>query len=73
MSQKRGCLGFLLGNRGGDDFGDSPLPYRVRDDFLSSAEFSFFNVLKQIYGERYTIFAKVSLKDIFLFPGPIKI
>jgi hypothetical protein len=29
-------------------------------------------VLKQIYGERYTIFAKVSLKDIFFVSRPDK-
>lgn len=29
-----------------------PLPYRLRDDFLSSAEFSFYKVLLSVVGRR---------------------
>lgn len=40
-------------------------PYRVRDDFLSRAEASFYHVLKSMMGERLLIFPKVSLAEIF--------
>lgn len=41
------------------------LPYRLRDDFLSNAEFRFFNYLKSASSEVAVICPKVSLQDIF--------
>lgn len=40
-------------------------PYRVRGDFLSPAEHSFYQVLKTIVGTRAHICPKVSLSDLF--------
>jgi hypothetical protein len=46
------------------------LPYRLRDDFLSPAEFSFYKVFSSIYGTRLTIQAKVRLADVFFVARP---
>jgi len=48
----------------------SPLPFRVRDDFLSPAEYSFFRVLKSMMGDYLTICPKVSLQEIFFVLKP---
>jgi hypothetical protein len=40
-------------------------PYRLRDDFLSPAEHSFFQVLAGVVGTDIYICPKVSLKDVF--------
>ncbi len=45
-------------------------PYRVRDDFLSLAEQSFYLVLKNVVGENLTICPKVSLADVFFVMRP---
>jgi len=47
-----------------------PLPYRIRDDFLSPAEKSFYHVIKGMMGSTFTICAKVSLADIFFVIRP---
>ncbi len=44
------------------------LPYRLRDDFLSPAEASFFQVLKTVVGAGLTICPKVSLAELFYVP-----
>ena len=85
LSGKSGCLGMLLkllglgGPRppqhGPDDllsFKDEPLPYRLRDDFLSPAEISFYHVLRQVVGERVTVCAKARLADVFFVSRPNK-
>ncbi|MDH5524753.1 MAG: DUF2726 domain-containing protein [Desulfobulbaceae bacterium] len=41
------------------------LPYRLRDDFLSVAEFKFFQYLKEASCDVAVICPKVSLQDIF--------
>lgn len=46
------------------------LPYRLRDDFLSPAEFSFYKVLSSTIGEKYMIQSKVRLADIFFVARP---
>ena len=46
------------------------LAYRVRDDFLSAAEFSFFRVLVSATGNRAVICCKVRLADIFYVARP---
>jgi Protein of unknown function (DUF2726)/Topoisomerase DNA binding C4 zinc finger len=45
-------------------------PYRVRDDFLSPAEHSFFLVVKKMMGEYFSVCPKVSLADIFFVTRP---
>ncbi len=46
------------------------LPYCLRDDFLSPAEFSFFKVLSLVIGEHFTIQSKVRLADVFFVSRP---
>ncbi|HEX7261634.1 MAG TPA: DUF2726 domain-containing protein [Luteolibacter sp.] len=47
-----------------------PLPFRLRDDFLSAAEISFYHVLLKIVDDRYTVCPKVNLNDIFYVERP---
>jgi len=61
----------LLGiSLGGQSSTQTRLPYRLRDDFLSNAERSFYHVLCQAVGDRGTIFAKVNLADLFYVVQP---
>ncbi|PWB55992.1 MAG: topoisomerase [Anaerolineales bacterium] len=46
------------------------LPYRLRDDFLSPAELSFYKVLILLFGSRYSILTKVNLADVFFVMRP---
>jgi very-short-patch-repair endonuclease len=70
QSNRTGCLGAILGIFGfrfKDQQQDEPVtqfPYRLRDDFLSPAELSFFGVLEQSVSHRFSIHAKVRLADI---------
>ena len=82
--KKSGCLGMLLamlgiGQRkgpGGSGLSTSPpplppsLPFRLRDDFLSAAEISFYHVLLKIVDDRHTVCPKVNLNDIFYVERP---
>jgi len=66
--EKPGCFGFIIGFLR-SIFGRSSktpvsLPYRLRDDFLSPTELSYYKVLTSILGPRATICVKVSLSDI---------
>jgi predicted RNA-binding Zn-ribbon protein involved in translation (DUF1610 family) len=83
FQQKSGCLATILrffGIRQGisravlqqEEFNtvEEKLPYRVRDDFLSPAEHSFYLLLKNLLAERLTICPKVSLADIFFVTRP---
>ena len=45
-------------------------PYRVRDDFLSPAEFSFYKVISSLGGTRIIVQSKVRLADIFFVSRP---
>lgn len=47
-----------------------PLPYRVRDDFLSAAERSFYGILVSAVAGRGVVFCKVRLADIFFVSRP---
>jgi hypothetical protein len=73
-SEPKGCLGFLLGLfTGGSDSteGESDeLPYRIRDDFLSSAELSFYKVLQRAVLDQAVVLTKVNLADIFFVLQP---
>ena len=46
------------------------LPYRVRDDFLSPAEFSFYKILSSLGETRIIVQSKVRLADIFFVSRP---
>ena len=65
-----GCLGVvlrLIGIRAPGEPGDGGRDYdvyRVRDDFLSPAEASFYRVLRLAAGERFIICPKVRLGDL---------
>ncbi len=48
---------------------EEELPYRLRDDFLSLADF-FYKVLSTVVGSRFAIQFKVRLVDIFFVPRP---
>lgn len=84
-SENSGCLGMLLqllGFRtpGGDaapnlhfgteDGTNGKLPYRLRDDFLSPAEISFYHVLRIATSDAWTICPKVGLGDLFFVAQP---
>jgi len=45
-------------------------PYRLREHFLSAPEVSLYRTLREMAGERYVIFAKVALNDVFLIVRP---
>ena len=64
---KLGCLWTILRSLGlapkATDLG--PLPYLVRDDFLSPAERSYYHVLNMAVGDWAIVFPKVSLADLF--------
>ncbi|MEW6030605.1 MAG: DUF2726 domain-containing protein [Chloroflexota bacterium] len=46
------------------------LPYRLRENFLSSPEMALFRRLQEMVGERYMICPKVALTDIFTIVRP---
>ena len=83
-SDKSGCLGVVLQLFGSGPstagpksfpklaFGldDESSPFRLRDDFLSAAEISFYHILLSTIGDRLTVCAKVNLGDIFFVSHP---
>jgi len=67
-SEKQGCLSLLLPflrSKREPEPVPEVLPYRLRDDFLSPTELSFYKVLSTILGDRFVVLAKVRLADIF--------
>ena len=71
MGQKPGCLtAFLAFFRRKKATQPKTLPYRVRDDFLSPAELSFYKVLGSVISPDYIILTKVRLADIFFVSRP---
>src|SRR5581483_6140722 len=71
-SGQSGCLGLFL-----RIFGVAPstsavasFPFRLRDDFLSPAEISFYHVLLSAVGNKLTVCPKVNLSDIFFVSRP---
>jgi len=46
------------------------LPYRLRDRFLSTPEIALYRTLIEMVGQRYVVYAKVALNDIFLIVRP---
>ncbi len=45
-------------------------PFRLREPFLSTPEAALFRMLKQIAADRYVVFAKVSLNELFYIIRP---
>ena len=68
-NEKPGCLSILFPFLKKKSVSKS-LPYRLRDDFLSPAEFSFYKVLSSLGGSRLTIQSKVRLADVFFVARP---
>ncbi len=48
---------------------DEPSPYRLRADFLSDTELSFYRVLESVVADRARICPKVNLGDVFFVSG----
>ncbi len=46
------------------------LPYRLREQFLSTTELALFHVLMELMGKRYLICPKVSLNELFYIVRP---
>ena len=73
-SEPQGCLAAILSlfgiKIGGLGLPASDLPYRLRDDFLSAAELSFYRVLVSAIGNRAIVTCKVNLADIFFVSKP---
>lgn len=73
-AEPKGCLAAILRligiNLGGPAAICSDLPYRLRDDFLSAAELSFYRVLASAVGNRAVICPKVNLADVFFVVRP---
>jgi very-short-patch-repair endonuclease len=72
LEDNEGCLGLLM--RLFDISPDRPavaeLPYRLRDDFLSPAELSFYHVLLAAAGQTLTVCPKVNLSDVLFVSRP---
>lgn len=73
QQEPQGCLTILLkfigldlGSRASAE--KERLPYRLRDDFLSAAELSFFRALQQSVKDELLICPKVNLGDLFYVP-----
>ena len=69
-NNKSGCLSIFLPFLKQKEADTRELPYRVRDDFLSPAELSFYKVLVSIVGTHLAIQSKVRLADIFFVSRP---
>jgi len=73
-NQNQGCLAFLrllgIKSKTQPTLAPERLPYRIRDDFLSPAEMSFYHVITSVAGSRATICPKVNLADIFFIVRP---
>lgn len=69
-SEKSGCLSAIFPFLKRSQKETALLPYRLRDDFLSPAEFSFYKVVSSLAGSRLVIQSKVRLADIFFVARP---
>lgn len=52
-------------DRGSKPEAQGDWPYRVREDFLSPAEYNFYLVLKPAAGDQFVVCPKVNLGDLF--------
>jgi hypothetical protein len=64
-SEKPGCLASFLARLGFRRGTPQAMPYHVRDDFLSPAEFSFYRVLRVATSDWAVVCPKVALGDLF--------
>lgn len=72
-SEPQGCLAALfslLGIQLSSSESRKALPFKLRDDFLSNAELSFYRVLSQVVEGDKVIFTKVNLADLFFVVRP---
>ncbi|MCB9922572.1 MAG: DUF2726 domain-containing protein [Planctomycetaceae bacterium] len=73
-NEPKGCLAAILSlfgiNLGGGSAPTSALPYRLRDDFLSPAEHSFYRVLVSAVANKAVVCPKVNLNDVFFVARP---
>lgn len=72
-AEPQGCLTVLLRLVGlGPSGGAAAVerPYKLRDEFLSKAELSFYRVLIGAVQGRWTVCAKVRLADVFYVSRP---
>ncbi|MEA5077694.1 MAG: DUF2726 domain-containing protein [Anaerolineaceae bacterium] len=76
-SKNRGCLSLLFPapaapaiSRKREPEPAMELHYRVRDNFLSPAERSFYGVVQNMIGSRLVVLTKVNLNDIFYVSRP---
>ncbi len=69
-NERPGCLGALLRLFGSGPRETPSLPYRLRDDFLSPAEATFYRALRSAVGDRATVCPKVNLADVFFVVRP---
>jgi uncharacterized protein DUF2726/topoisomerase-like DNA binding C4 zinc finger protein len=63
----RGCLAALFGQAGSAATTQAPV-YRLRQDFLSTTELSFFRALEIGTRGRFLVVPKVNLGDVFFSP-----
>jgi len=73
-AEKPGCIGYILGLisklLGRKPVSPTALPYKIRDDFLSPAELSYYKVLGSVIGPKAAICTKVRLADILFVSRP---
>jgi hypothetical protein len=50
--------------------GEEFLPYRLREHFLTAPEIALYRALREIAQDRYIVFAKVALQEIFNIVRP---
>ena len=46
------------------------LPYRLRERFLTTPEVALYRALREMAAERYVVFAKVAMNDVFYIVRP---
>lgn len=72
MDTNSGCLSLIatliFGPKKSQELGSEILPYKLRSNLLSAAEFSFYKVLETALQKRAEIQCKVRLADIFYTP-----
>ena len=73
--ERPGCLASLLSllrlrPKPAATLRPEPLPYRTRDDFLSSGESSLYRLLSSHLHGRASVFPKVRLADVFFVARP---
>lgn len=71
-SKNRGCLSILfpVPSAPKKEAKKEEFSYRLRDEFLSPAERSFYGVLQNMIGTRLVVLTKVNLNDIFYVSRP---